>query len=148
MKYAVKDARGRLISIFDADNLAEAVVDKNDIQPTARPRRSLHRRQGHAKRGPRLQGRRLCHRAGAERRLGTEHTVMAIKQDQPSIDLATALANAGVRLTDDHDVGDLLNLMDQIGEYFGGDLVAAVEAIRTGRLAFEPVDDWYRVRLS
>jgi hypothetical protein len=62
--------------------------------------------------------------------------------------LAYELANVNVCLTDDHDVGSLVNLMDQIGEYFDGDLAAACNAIRTGTLVFAPDDYWFRIRRS
>ena len=62
--------------------------------------------------------------------------------------LADELEEAGVCLTDDHDVGDLLNLMDEIDQLYDGDFQAAVNAIRTGRLTFEPIDDWFQIRRS
>jgi hypothetical protein len=62
--------------------------------------------------------------------------------------LADALENAGVCLTDEHDVGDLLSLMNQVEEYFDGDLQSACAAIRTGRLTLEPIDDWFQIRRS
>ena len=81
--------------------------------------------------------------------------MMMMKQNPPwAIDwydnwdmaLADALEEAGVCLTDDHDVGDLTNLMTQVEEYFDGDLQGACNAIRTGKLTFEPFDDWFRIR--
>lgn len=60
--------------------------------------------------------------------------------------LANELETIGVSLSDDHDVGDLVNLMNQIDLYYAGDLQAACDAIRTGKLMFKPVDDWYEIR--
>lgn len=61
-------------------------------------------------------------------------------------DLGDALAAIGIVLTEDHNVGDLINLMEEIAFLYDDDWGAACEAIRTGQIAFEPIPDWWIVR--
>jgi hypothetical protein len=61
-------------------------------------------------------------------------------------DLGDALMAIGIILTEDHDVGDLVNLMEEIAFLYDDDWGRAYEAIRTGQIAFEPIPDWWIVR--
>ena len=65
------------------------------------------------------------------------HTVLAYELDE-----------VGVCIAEDRYLDDLLNLMDQVAQLFDGDLQAACNAIRTGKLVFEPDDHWLRIRRS
>jgi len=62
--------------------------------------------------------------------------------------LADELDRAGVRITEDQYLDDLLGLMQEIEAPFDSDLPAACNAIRTGTLVFGPGDYWFRVRRS
>lgn len=62
--------------------------------------------------------------------------------------LADELDAAGVCITKDKYLDDLLSLMQEIDALFDGDLPAACNAIRTGTLVFEPDDYWFRIRRS
>ena len=62
--------------------------------------------------------------------------------------LAGELRRAGVCISRDNYLDDLLSLMQEIEALFDGDLPAACNAIRTGTLVFEPNNYWFQIRRS